>query len=343
MLGITMKRLAPIYMLFCLCLFSCATPNPVSDAFHNMMLKVMPGSSIKTDDFLVVRPGWGDSFASLAKKYLNDPNKGWLISEFNRAETIIPGMRLIIPLKPLHPGGLTTQGYQTVPILVYHRFSKYKADRTTIMENNFDAQMAFLKQNGYHAITLDQLLDFMEFKTELPEKSVVITIDDGWISTYKIAYPVLKKYHFVATLFVYTDFMEGGKAMDWEQINELAENGFEIQNHTRTHRDMAALTKDEDFKAYFNAIIGEITDAEKTIYAKTGKKTKFLAYPYGKTNSIVIHLIKKLGYRGAVTVSRGTTPFFQNEYTLQRSSIYGDYNLKDFADNLSYFNRMALE
>ncbi|NOY69205.1 MAG: polysaccharide deacetylase family protein [Deltaproteobacteria bacterium] len=338
-----MKRLAPICIILCLCLISCATPNPVGDAFRNMMLRVMPGSSIKADDFLVVRPGWGDSFESLAKKYLHDPDKGWLISKFNRTEKIIPGIRLIIPLTPLYPGGLTTQGYQTVPILVYHRFSTHKGDRTTVTEKNFNDQMEFLKENGYRTITLDQLLDFMEFKSSLPEKSVVITIDDGWKSTYDIAYPILKKYHFKATLFVYTDFVGGGKALDWGRIKELAENGFDIQNHTKTHRNMATPKKGEDIKAYFNAITGEITQAEETIYRKTGKKCKYLAYPYGKTNHLVIAALKKLGYRGAVSVSRGTTPFYHDKYTLRRSAIYGDYNIKNFSDNLSSFTRMTLK
>jgi len=202
------------------------------------------------DDFIIVRVRSGDNLSILAAKYLNDPTKDWLIADFNDIKTITPGQELIIPLSPFECGGLKPDGYQAVPILTYYRFSKNKTGELTVAQAAFEEQMRFLKENGYRVITLDQLLDFLDFKCQLPEKSVVITFDDGWRSLYDFAFPILKDYGFPATLFIYTDFMGGRKALSWEQISILSKNGFDIQCKTKTHRNMAKLKKGESFKEY---------------------------------------------------------------------------------------------
>jgi len=70
----------------------------------------------------------------------------------------------------------------------------------------FDQQMRYLKDNHYRVISLNELLDFLNYRHAIPKRSVLITIDDGYRSAYDIAYPILKKYGFKATLFIYTDF-----------------------------------------------------------------------------------------------------------------------------------------
>ncbi len=74
-------------------------------------------------NFVAVIAQEGDTFSSLAAKYLNDPSMDWFIAEFNNLSTLNPGQALIIPLKPYGRGGLTLTGYQTVPVLSYHNFS----------------------------------------------------------------------------------------------------------------------------------------------------------------------------------------------------------------------------
>jgi len=294
--------------------------------------------------FVAVTVKEGDTLSSLASKYLNDSSKDWMISEFNEASEITPGQKLIIPLKFYELGGLTAKGYQTVPILAYHKFAESKGDKMTVTASAFEAQMKLLKDKGYHVITLDQLFDFLDFKIQIPKKSVVITIDDGWRSAYDIAFPILRKYGYPATLFVYTALITGSKAtLNWDLINEMASHGIDIQGHTKTHRNLTAPTQKESFKEYFEAIEKELLDAAKTIKARTNKEVHYLAYPFGNINHLVIVLLKKQGYRGGVTVTRAGNAFFVDNYRVNRSMVFGEYNLQQFEKNLVTFAEESIK
>jgi peptidoglycan/xylan/chitin deacetylase (PgdA/CDA1 family) len=295
------------------------------------------------DDFILVKTTDEDTLSSLAADHLNDPKKGWLIAEFNNVKTLTSGRTVIIPLSPLHKGGLKTDGFQSVPVLVYHNFSKNRSGKTSVAEADFEAQMKYLKENGFHVISLDQLLDFIDYKEPIPEKSVVITVDDAWGSIYDIAFPVLKKYGFPATFFIYTDFIGGGKAMSWEQIQTISEQGFDIQCQTKTHRDLTARKKNESFEEYFKALEMEIDYPNMLMKKKLKKKCKYLAYPYGQTNDLIIAILKKQGYRAAFTVERGSNPFFVDKYRIHRSIIHGKHDIESFKENLSVFQKNELK
>lgn len=290
---------------------------------------------------VVVRPG--DSLSSLAATYLHDSTRDWVISEFNRVSDIAFGDEIVIPLKPFKRGGLAPDHYQTVTVLSYHHFAEKSTDRMIVSQESFDAQMRLLKEKGYRVITLDQLFDFMDFTGDVPEKSVVITIDDGWRSTYDIAFPILKKYGITATLFLYTQLITGGaKTLSWDQVREMADQGLDIQAHTISHRNLGQLNSGESMEAYLAALEHELVEPARIIEQKIGRKIRYLAYPYGETNNLVTALVKKLGYRGAFTVVRDGNPFFLSNYRLNRSMIFGDTDLARFEKNLNTGNRRAL-
>ncbi len=285
---------------------------------------------------VIVQPH--ETLTALAIKYLHDPSKGWLIAEFNHVEDIEPGQAIVIPLEPLSRGGLRPRGYQTVPVLCYHKFSLREKDAMTVTREDFEEQLKWLHDHGYHVITLDQLYDFMEFRAQIPEKSVVITIDDGWRSTYDIAYPLLKRYGYPATLFVYTNLITGSsETLSWDLIREMYANGIDMQCHTRTHRSLAWKEGQESFKDYFKSVQMELIESAKVLKKKLNKDVKYLAYPYGDTSHLVVEVTRKLGYRAAFTVKRGANPFFVNPYRIDRSMIYGNFSLEAFRKNLDVF------
>ncbi len=291
----------------------------------------------ETVDFVFVRPGKSDTFETIAGEYLLDSEKGWLISKFNGQSEIVPGKILAVPLKPVYLGGLEGDGYQTVPILAYHCFSEDRTDKMTVAAGEFERQMRYMKESGYRTISLDQLLDFMEFKAPVPDKAFLVTIDDGWNSSYRIAFPILKKYGFTASYFVHTDFIGGGgKGLSWEQLKEMADHGFDVQNHTRSHRDLTVLEKGETYEQYLKAVIKEIEDAEKIIEKNIGTSCRYFAYPYGQSNELIASVLKKRGYRAAFTVERGNPAFFENRYRIRRSVVYGDWDSSEFEKNVSF-------
>jgi len=295
-------------------------------------------------DFAAVVAREGDTFSSLAERYLGDAGMGWLIAEFNGLQTVGAGDALVIPLAPFDPLGVSEESYQTVPVLCYHKFSKTTSDKMTVTADAFGSQMRFLKVNGYQVIPLDRLFDFLAGKAQIPKKSVVVTIDDGWRSTYEIAYPILRKYGYPATLFVYTDFVGGGgNALTWEMIAELSRNGFDIQCHTRTHRNLSQISRSESFNQYFESLKREINESTRILKMHLKKEVRYLAYPYGDTNPLVVSLVSKAGYRGALTVQREGNPFFTPKYRVGRAIIYGTYDLQDFQNNLVVASDKALK
>ena len=317
--------------LLCACAPSSVIKPPI------IKMKSQYGSIEAYDDFVIVTPMEGDTLDTLAQTFLKDASKAWVIAEFNGIDTLTPGKEIVIPLKPLYLGGLKADGLQKVPVLLYHDFSKTRSSKMKVLETAFEEQMRFLKENGYHVIPLERFLRFMAFKEPIPEKSVVITIDDGWKSLYTIAYPILKKYQFPATLFVYTDFIGGNKALTWDQIKELADNGFDIECHTKTHRYLTKLQDGETFERFFDSVEQELVYPKKVLKQKLNRECSCLAYPYGKTSSLVAAMARKNGYRAAFTVARGGDPFYRHKFNIGRSVIYGHFDLEKFKQNLDVF------
>lgn len=294
-------------------------------------------------EFVAVIAQAGDTFSSLAAKYLKDPSMDWLISEFNEIESLRPGQELIIPLQFRERGGLSLENYQTVPVITYHKFSKNKPDTMTVTQSAFEQQMRSLKENGYRVITMDEFFDFLNFKSQIPQKSVVITMDYGWRSAYEIAFPILKKYGYPATLFVYTDLIfQGDKTLDWRLVAEMSRNRIDVQCYTKTHRTLDRKGSPESFREYFESVKKELVESAKIVKRHLNKDVKYLAYPYGDTNPLVVALLVKLGYKGAFTVERESNPFFVDPYRIRRSMIYGNFDLKDFENNLSFRSDKAL-
>jgi peptidoglycan/xylan/chitin deacetylase (PgdA/CDA1 family) len=194
--------------------------------------------------------------------------------------------------------------------------------------------MKYLQDNGYHVIPLADFVAFMEMKRQVPEKSVVITIDDGWKSFYDYGYPVLKKFGYPSTLFVYTDFPESdAMALSWQQVKELSSNGVDIQCHTKTHRNLK-MQKGEEMAEYLKALEQEFGVCKQVMKEKVGVTPRFLAYPYGANNHLVMAMARKAGFQAAFTVQRGSNPFFYSDLLIRRSMIYGGHTEKDFENNL---------
>lgn len=299
--------------------------------------------TMQTDDFVVARIGIGDSAKSLAARYLGDPALARVIEEFNGDKGLSLGQQIVIPLN-YAGGGVRANGYQIVPVLAYHGFSRKKSTKKMVVsEHDFSEQMRFLKENGYTVVGLDRLYDFIELKIPLPRKSVVITIDDGWCSLYEIAFPILKKYKYPATLFLYTDLVQNRNCLNWNQLRQMVDQGLDVQCHTKSHRNLSEMAKDETFRQYFATVRDEIEGAEQLILQELGIKCRYAAYPYGAQNELIVSYLKKRGYRGAVTVERGGNPFFANPFLVQRSVIYGNYGIRQFAANLAVFKERNLQ
>jgi peptidoglycan/xylan/chitin deacetylase (PgdA/CDA1 family) len=288
----------------------------------------------RDDDFAVVVALAGDDFATLAERYVGDRGKGWWIAEFNGIDAIRPGQTVVIPLRLPNRIGVHWTAFQTIPILCYHRFGS-RSSQLTVAPAAFEAQMEYLARNGYHVVPLARLTGFLDGKEALPRKTVVVTIDDGYRSTYDIAYPILKKHGFPATVFLYSDFVGATDALTWSQMKEMADSGLiDIQPHSKSHANLALRLPEETDAKYRERVRREVDAPISVIQERLGIHSTVYAFPYGDVTDTVLDQLKRQGVRLAVTVTPGGNGFFAPPQILRRSMVFGNDSLDVFKSKL---------
>jgi peptidoglycan/xylan/chitin deacetylase (PgdA/CDA1 family) len=218
-----------------------------------------------------------------------------------------------------------------VPILTYHKFCTGESpDAYTINIKDFEEQMAYLKDNDYRVISVTQLLDCIE-NNFFPEKPVVITIDDGFKSVYHLAFPVLKKYQFPATLYLYTDFIANGPhQLSWEEIREMIDSGMEIGSHSLSHCNLINMKQNESPMGYLRRIEKEVNLSKAILERNTGCTVQSFAYPYGVYSNQIVMLAKQAGYQALLNVNSMNNSIPINPYSLNRQIIPAGFSIKQF-------------
>lgn len=295
------------------------------------------GVLARDESFAIVVAAPGEDLGTLAQRFLNDRSKRWWISEFNNIDEVRPGQTVVIPLKAVNPTGVHANGFQTIPILCYHRFGS-RSSQLAVSPAAFEAQMDYLARNGYHVIPLARLTGFLERGEPVPRKSVVLTIDDGYRSTYEVAFPVLRKYGFHATVFLYSDFVGVPDALTWPQMKELEASGLvNIQPHSKTHANLTIRMAGETESRYRDRLRAEIDTPIRLIQDRLAVPSLSYAYPYGDVNETVVDLLKRQGVRVGVTVTPGGNGFFAYPFMLRRSMIFGGDGIDVFKSKLATF------
>lgn len=217
-----------------------------------------------------------------------------------------------------------------IPILDYHNFTTKESSSYKINIVEFEKQMDYLAAHNYSVISLSELLKGLK-TGQLPPKSIVITIDDGYKSTFALAYPVLKKYNFPAILFLYTNFIEKNNgSLTWEEIKEMTKNNIEIGSHTLSHCNLLKYRKNENYETYLTRIRKEIFLSKEILESKIGRKVKFFAYPYGAYSSTIKDLAIQAGYEGILNANSMNNILNANPFSLNRQIIFGQNSFNSF-------------
>lgn len=224
-----------------------------------------------------------------------------------------------------------------VSILMYHMIGDMKNNSAVMTEDNLRIQMQYLKDHGYHPITMQELYDYVTKGEKLPSKPVCITFDDGYLDSYTIVYPMMKEFGYPWTLFLITD--DVGKSynrMTWEQLKEMADSGaVTIANHTLRHPKLHNLPTRAEKE---NEIIG----ANKALKYHLGIDNLWFAYPYGDYDDEVIDICKKAGIKLAVTTDAGRVHVGSYPYDLKRVYIGNNVSLARFMERLTKDNYAPL-
>ena len=324
---------------------SCVTPGVAPEVTEPAVSKeksVKP-MIFKSAEYIVYILQGGETSVTLAERFLGDRKRSWVIEKANESVLFEKGQMIVIPLKEQNKGGLRADGYQVVPVLCYHRFAETCKSATCIPVHIFDQQMRYLKHNNYKVISLGDLLDVLNYRHALPNRSVVITLDDGYRSAYDIAYPILKKYGFTATLLIYTHFVGISKsAITWDQLREMKADGFEVGSQTISHCDLTKKEAGEDDKTYMERIKRELLVSKQIIDKKLKQDTIYLAFPYGRYNQRALNMCDRVGYKMAFSVKRGGNPFFADPLNLKRNQIL-KRDIGAFIARLKTFYTFSLE
>jgi len=222
-----------------------------------------------------------------------------------------------------------------IPILTYHNFTKDEGSSYSINIIEFEKQMNYLATHNYSVISLSELLKGLK-NGQLPPKPVVITIDDGFKSSFTLAYPVLKKYNFPATLFIYTDFIErNSNSLTWGEIKEMTENNLEIGSHTLSHCNLLKYKENENYENYLARIKKEIFLSKEILEIKIGGKVKFFAYPYGVYSPTIINLVIQADYEGILNANIMNNTLNADPFSLNRQIIFGNNSFNSFIQILN--------
>lgn len=198
-----------------------------------------------------------------------------------------------------------------IAILTYHSLD-LSGSVISVAPNVFTQQMACIAELGYRAIALREALAYREANGVWPDKSVVLTFDDGYLNFEEHALPVLTRCNFSATVFVVSGHVGGWNdwadppaqlgtrpLLVWEQLAELAASGIEIGSHSKSHRDLARVSGGD--------LEDEIVASRSAIEQHTAQAVETFAYPFGTVTDAARAIVRREYRAACTTVLRRTT------------------------------------
>jgi biofilm PGA synthesis lipoprotein PgaB len=225
-----------------------------------------------------------------------------------------------------------TYAAEHATITLYHHVSESTPASTSVSPAMFKQHLDHLRDDGFNVMPLPELLEALHERRQIPDKSTAITFDDGYISIYDTAFPILEEYGFPFTVFINTqplnDKMQG--YMSWAQVKEMSDAGVTIANHMENHPHMVDALPDEDNAARDQRLREELLRAQERIEAETGQNHKFIAYPYGEYDLANKAMLEELGFMG-IGQQSGAVGFAADFLALPRFPFGGSYtDLNDF-------------
>ena len=192
-----------------------------------------------------------------------------------------------------------------IPVLCYHNLNPTKPGSMNMTPNKFESQIKWILDNGFKIVPLKEVVEYLKgSRTTLPEKSVVITFDDGWKSAYTYLFPIVKKYHIPVTLFIYPETISTGKnAMTWDELDEMQKSGlFDVQSHTYSHPNFKQEKRHLSSQAFEKFVVTELAKSKKILEEKLGHKMTTLAWPFGIYDDYLEQEAKNAGYEMAFSI-----------------------------------------
>lgn len=227
---------------------------------------------------------------------------------------------------------------KVIAVLAYHKIGKPDGDWYTwnyVSENNFKEHLQCLSDNNWKVLSAEQFLRALEEPNDLPQKSALITFDDGYRSNLTTALPSLQTFNYPAVIFVPTAFVGSYNAFDadifyeprekictWDELRELEANGISLQSHGVNHVHFAKLNTRQ--------IIEEVLGSKTTLDKQLQKKVSLFSYPYGDMGNdtkTTEGILLNAGYKAAFLYGGKFFETFENIFQIQRIALGADSDL----------------
>lgn len=224
---------------------------------------------------------------------------------------------------------------QGVPVLMYHSVSNDKASgkltNLRITRDSFLEQMDYLKKNNFTTLTIDQLRDFLINNKQIPEKSVILTFDDGYEDNYTNVYPILKQYGFKATIFIETNNIDVDKSMlTSAQLIELQQNNIDIESETTQDTTLGTLSSADQLKS--------LQSSKQFLEKLLNKTVNYVSYPFGSYDKDTLSAANSAGYVLGLSRDGKWTYKTDGNYKLSRVYIGPKHTIDDFTERVNNSN-----
>ena len=201
-----------------------------------------------------------------------------------------------------------------IPILGYHRVGAFKGDHVpTVSAEAFERQMSCLARWRYRVLDLEQMVAALDGGQRALRRSVVVTFDDGYEETCTVAWPILKRFGFPATVFVASDEVGRPGFVTWDQVTQMANDGLTVGSHTMSHSYLPLLSEDR--------LSRELLDSKRIIEERIGTAVRFLSYPVGGFTPQAQAIAREAGYLAACTTNRAMPHAGIDRYALRRVKV----------------------
>lgn len=219
---------------------------------------------------------------------------------------------------------------QEIRILMYHRVnpSENLPDRQiSLTPLAFEQHLDWLQNRDFSILSLTEAVRQIQEKQIKHPKQVVLTFDDGFRDNYEHAFPILQRFGFTAEIFLTVDPIGNHPDfLDWDQVKEMQESGIHFGNHTLTHPKLSSIPESEAHE--------EISQAQKKLEQKLGKKITSFAYPSGRFLEIHRQILMQTEHKMAVTIAPGGNQVGTDPFLLRRTEITPWDTLFDFGNKM---------
>ncbi len=239
---------------------------------------------------------------------------GWLTGVTLALGTVIPAVPAVHAQTVAEPASAV--------VLMYHRFGEDGVPSTNIRLDQFEAHIATLTDGRYTVLPLEAIVDALAAGTPLPDRTIAITVDDTYRSTFTQAFPRLQAAGLPFTLFVNTDSVgQVAGALSWDEIRTMVEAGVTIGAHSAAHGHMAFMDR--------GTMEQDLARMTSTFLRELGFVPRLFAYPYGEYSAELVAMIENAGYAAAFGQHSGAVAAGANRYTLPRFVLNERYGEPD--------------